>query len=82
MNGFYAPFYKPNNIEYYHGEIPEDVQLKVVRKNGKLIKSIIEKGIIPSEAVQLAAVKSDSWSIGRIKNPTKKAVELHNRLWS
>lgn len=44
----------------------KEVQLVAVNKNGQIIKDIIEKGIVPSLEVQLAAVKNWPFSINYI----------------
>ena len=67
--------HNPNNIQYYYGESQEEAQLEMVKENGKAILYILENGIKPSEAVQLAAVNDYPSAIGYIYNPSE-AVKL------
>lgn len=55
-------------VEYYYGELPEDIQLSVVNKNENLIVRIKN----PTEKVQLVAVNKNGWIVRDIKNPTEK----------
>jgi hypothetical protein len=63
-------FYK--NISLYLKSSNEFIQMKLVQKNVWFIEYIINKGIIPSEKVQLAAVNQNGLSIQYIKNPSEK----------
>jgi hypothetical protein len=60
------------NIFLYFKSSNEFIQMKLVQRNGLIIKYIINKGIIPSEKVQLAAVNKNSSAIHYIKNPSEK----------
>jgi hypothetical protein len=46
--------------------------MKLVQRNGLIIKYIINKGIIPSEKVQLASVNQNGGAIHYIENPSEK----------
>jgi hypothetical protein len=50
----------------------EEMQLKIISQDGLAIKEIIKLGIIPSKAVQLAAVKDNGHAIQFIKNPSEE----------
>jgi len=63
-------FYK--NISLYFKSSNEFCQINLVQKNGLTIHYIIKNGILPSEKVQLAAVKRVGWAIQYIKNPSEK----------
>lgn len=52
-----------------------DVQLAAVQQDGRLIKEIIQCGIVPSPDVQLVAVQQNGDAIKFIENPSKQ-VEL------
>jgi hypothetical protein len=54
------------NIQYYYGELPEDVQLAAVKQNPFAIRGIDN----PSPEVQLAAVNQNANAIMNIDNPT------------
>jgi hypothetical protein len=62
--------YDANNIKYYYAELPEEVQMAAVTKNGNAIKYILQKGINPSPEVQMAAVTKDGYAIYHIDNPS------------
>ncbi len=53
----------------------EAVQRAAVLQNGMAFKYIYKKGIVPSEAIQLDAVKIRGYTIQHIKNPSE-AVQL------
>jgi hypothetical protein len=63
-------FYK--NIPLYFKSSNEFIQINLVQKNVWFIEYIINKGIVPSEKVQLAAVNQYGLSIQYIKNPSEK----------
>jgi hypothetical protein len=55
------------NFEYYYGELPEDIQIKVINLdafNIKLLKN-------PSESAQLLAIKKDLTTLEYIIKPTE-----------
>jgi hypothetical protein len=60
------------NISLYLKSSNEFIQINLVQKNGLAIYYIINKGIISSEKVQLAAVNQNGWVIQYIKNPSEK----------
>jgi len=60
-----------NNIKYIDNP-SEKVQLEFVREYPQFLDIIIEKGIIPSEQVQLEAVKRNLWAIKYINNPSEQ----------
>ena len=60
------------NIFLYFKSSNEFIQMKLVQRNGLIIKYIINKGIIPSERVQLAAVNQDSYVITYVEHPSEK----------
>ena len=69
--------YDAKNIQYYYAELPEEVQMAAVTKNGNAIRLIKN----PSPEVQLAAVKQNGWAIFHIKNPTPEAIALYKKLY-
>ena len=60
------------NIFLYFKSSNEFIQMKLVQRNGLIIKYIINKGIIPSEKVQLASVNQNGGAIHYIENPSEK----------
>jgi hypothetical protein len=60
------------NISLYFKSSNEFIQINLVQKNGLIIQHIINKGIIPSEKVQLAAVNQNRGAIYHIENPSEK----------
>jgi hypothetical protein len=62
------------NIPLYFKSSNEFIQINLVRKNGKAIQYIINKGIVPSEKIKLAAVSANGFAIRYIKNPSEKVV--------
>jgi len=51
------------SIIKYGKNVPEDVQLNVISKDGRAIKYLLNNEIIPYEAVQLAAVSNHGYAI-------------------
>jgi hypothetical protein len=61
----------------------EAEQLAAVKEHGMNLKHIVQSGIVPSEAVQLAAVKHASGAIKFIKDPSEAVqVAAINKFWS
>jgi hypothetical protein len=60
------------NTSLYFKSSNEFIQMNLVQKNGLTIRYIINKGIIPSEKVQLAAVNKNGYAILYIENPSEK----------
>jgi len=60
------------NISLYFKSSNKFIQINLVQKHGWAINYIINKGIIPSEKVELAAVNQNGGAIHYIKNPSEK----------
>jgi hypothetical protein len=66
---------EPSKAEYYHGELPYETQLKMVKKNPNNV------GFIQSEEIQKSVLNYYGQLIKYIKNPSKElqlaALKLH-----